>query len=423
MQFAKPYIRGCNLQTWFGYRFEGYCHSCGETFLPKLPNQEASYDGKYSTPFKIFQKKKPEARSFIPFESFKESLKSYDQNNIIIFLNSLFGPEIVDQLISRYFIGASSYWNGATVFWYIDIESNIICGKLMYYNIISNNKVIIGKDCKRDQNKNTQYASALEKTLQREKKGLPEWLIKYRGNRTKISCLFGEHLLKAEPGKPVAIVESEKTAIIASVYLPEFIWLASGGMIHLTPPKFEVLKGRHVVLFPDLGKGYDTWKQLETQIPGLASMAVADLLQRRATEEEKQQGLDIADYLLQFDYKEFSFPEIESQETSIPPQVIRDEGTTTIPDLHPPKGFEKKATPLSEKVENWEQEINELEAFFLNTPFPSKPIQLNQCSTITDIEKFIKRHIETVKRYNGKRSFLPYLERLRELKKLAQTNW
>jgi hypothetical protein len=41
-------------------------------------------------------------------------------------------------------------------------------------------------------------------------------------------CLFGEHLLK-DTETPVAIVESEKTAIIASCYYPEFIWLACGG--------------------------------------------------------------------------------------------------------------------------------------------------------------------------------------------------
>ncbi len=43
------------------------------------------------------------------------------------------------------------------------------------------------------------------------------------------SVLFGEHLLPMNRGKPVAIVESEKTALVAAYYLPEYVWLASGG--------------------------------------------------------------------------------------------------------------------------------------------------------------------------------------------------
>ncbi|MBK9025621.1 MAG: hypothetical protein IPL69_17065 [Saprospiraceae bacterium] len=46
-------------------------------------------------------------------------------------------------------------------------------------------------------------------------------------------------------------MESEKTAIIASVYLPQFTWLASGGKAGLTKDKLEVLKGRNVNLYPD----------------------------------------------------------------------------------------------------------------------------------------------------------------------------
>lgn len=42
-------------------------------------------------------------------------------------------------------------------------------------------------------------------------------------------CLFGEHLLKKYPNKTVALVESEKTAIICSALMPDYIWLATGG--------------------------------------------------------------------------------------------------------------------------------------------------------------------------------------------------
>ena len=33
-------------------------------------------------------------------------------------------------------------------------------------------------------------------------------------------CLFGEHLLSDNPAKPIAIVESEKSALIATHYTP-----------------------------------------------------------------------------------------------------------------------------------------------------------------------------------------------------------
>ena len=45
-------------------------------------------------------------------------------------------------------------------------------------------------------------------------------------------CLFGEHLLDGNNG-PVAIVESEKTAIIASMFFQDAVWLATGGLNNL----------------------------------------------------------------------------------------------------------------------------------------------------------------------------------------------
>ena len=69
---------------------------------------------------------------------------------------------------------------------------------------------------------------------------------------------MGEHLLTIYPTATVAIVESEKSAIIASFIMPELIWLATGGIQSLTIEKCRVLRGRNVILYPDLG-AYDKW--------------------------------------------------------------------------------------------------------------------------------------------------------------------
>src|SRR5690606_19618927 len=110
-------------------------------------------------------------------------------------------------------------------------------------------------------------------------------------------CYFGEHLINEDKSKPVAIVESEKTAIISSVYLPEFIWLSCGSVNNLNEAKTKVLKGRNVVLFPDL-KCFDLWNDKIPQLTSLATFRTSTLLKDKATETEKKQGLDLADYLV-----------------------------------------------------------------------------------------------------------------------------
>ena len=75
-------------------------------------------------------------------------------------------------------------------------------------------------------------------------------------------CFFGEHLLKSRPDAPIAIVESEKTALLMSAIKPEFIWLASGGSCNLSnPEKNKVLDGRDVTVCPDNGM-FIKWRQI-----------------------------------------------------------------------------------------------------------------------------------------------------------------
>ena len=112
-------------------------------------------------------------------------------------------------------------------------------------------------------------------------------------------CFFGKHLLSEEKSRPVALVESEKTAIIASYYLPQFLWIVSGGKNGcFNANSLSVLAGRSVVLFPYLG-ATDYW---QSKIGLMKSYGIDvqlfDYLEVKATENERKEGYDIADYLL-----------------------------------------------------------------------------------------------------------------------------
>jgi hypothetical protein len=228
-------------------------------------------------------------------------------------------------------------------------------------------------------------------------------------------CLFGEHLL-IDKTKPVAIVESEKTAVIASVYLPQFIWVAVGSLTNLNAEKCSILKGRTVTLFPDLN-GFEKWSSKAKELSQLAIFIVSDLLERKATEAEKKQGFDLADYLIRFNYKAFALPEPEAIE---PPRAIQTLVEVKVDkQIEPTCYFSKHEQP---KPESWGQDITELENYFTGITRPTQPVKLNRCSTITNCSLFIESHFATLKANNGKRTFLPHLNRLQELKQVLNIN-
>jgi hypothetical protein len=207
--------------------------------------------------------------SIIPKGIFIKSLEDYDKNNFITALVRLFSTKLTEQLISKYFIGTSNYWNGATVFWLIDINGNVRTGKAMLYNSETVKRV-------KDHCSKINWIHSIEK-LQ---------------NFNLMQCFFGEHLLNNNTD-PVAIVESEKTAIICSVYFPKMIWLACGSINNLNAEKCTVLKGRKVILYPDA----NAFKLWEIKAKDLG-FGISILLEINTSIEEKNKGYDLADYLL-----------------------------------------------------------------------------------------------------------------------------
>lgn len=115
-------------------------------------------------------------------------------------------------------------------------------------------------------------------------------------------CFFGEHLLSIYPHKTVNIVESCKSAIIGSICHPESIWLATGGLHGCKWTSYDVyrvLKGRDVVLFPDLNCE-DEWnaKACMLREAGL-NVSVYNLSEQSfVTDKDKAESLDIADFML-----------------------------------------------------------------------------------------------------------------------------
>jgi len=92
---------------------------------------------------------------------------------------------------------------------------------------------------------------------------------------------------------------------------------------------------------------------------------------------------------------------------------ISDGGTSkNVEPPKPPKPIAGQEQPI---VETWDKEISELEKYFTGITLPTQPVKLDQCSTITNVQRFIESHFATVKEYNGVRSFEPYLDRLKTL--------
>ncbi|MFZ4401959.1 MAG: DUF6371 domain-containing protein [Bacteroidales bacterium] len=274
-----------------GYNDKGYCHSCGQTFLPDLPHNDSS-DAFYQQPYMHIHHEPaiPKITSYIPFDIFKHSLTNYQNNNFVRFLISRFGTAITAAVVKRYYIGTSDHWPAATVFNQIDFKGRIRTGKIMLYNDATGKRV--------------------------KEPDRIYWTHKqYKIDDFNLSqCLFGEHLLK-DKSKAVAIVESEKTAVIASLYFPDYIWLATGGKQNLKHDFFTNLHNRKIMFFPDL-LAYDTWTE-KAKTLGITNYALSDLLERKATEEEKQQGLDIADFLLKSDYQRFRLKALIKQQFTV----------------------------------------------------------------------------------------------------------
>jgi len=218
-------------------------------------------------------------------EFMKKTLGHYSRNNLYLFMAKNFGRENAANIFLDYGVGTAKLWQGATVFWQIDVEGRPRDGKVMMYDAETGHR-----------SKEEQYHVNWVHTLKKIDK-----------ERIR-QCFFGEHLVRSEKNlaKKIAIVESEKTAIIASFYLPQYVWIATGGKDGMfRQADLSIFQGREVIFFPDLGMT-SNWrkKTVYFQRHGIKA-SVYDFLERNATDDDRRAGLDIADFLLQAKPREY----------------------------------------------------------------------------------------------------------------------
>jgi len=211
---------------------------------------------------------------FIAPEHLTATLGNYDRNAFVQFLFDLF-PDCskeIQAVLKMYFVGT---YQDYTCFPQIDRLNRICKAKLIRFNRAT------GKRLKGDYD-----TSSLVRKL------------KLKEDFQYKQIFFGEHLLSKFTNKPVAIVEAEKTAIIASLCFPEFVWLGSNSKTWLKAERLQRLENRQIILYPD-ADGFNQWQEiaLEAKRQGL-TVKVSNLIEAHATNEQRTNGYDLADYLI-----------------------------------------------------------------------------------------------------------------------------
>ena len=147
--------------------------------------------------------------SYLPCDWVEQSMRGYGINPLYRYFTKVAGKEEAGRLFHVYKVGTSRMWNGSTVFWQIDVRGNVRAGKIMGYDAVTGHRI-------KEPFNQVNWVHSVRK--------VPDFHMK--------QCLFGEHLLSETsiPASTVAIVESEKTALIAALFIPDFVWLATGGM-------------------------------------------------------------------------------------------------------------------------------------------------------------------------------------------------
>jgi hypothetical protein len=186
------------------------------------------------------------------------SILGFNSTNFHTFVNSKLGISL-EHLMS-WGVGGNNYGNTCFL---IQNERQVLNVKTLTYTV----------NGKRDKTKNP-YSLKVEPNTQRER------------------CLFGLHKLSTDANKIVCLVESEKSAVIASAKYPDFDWLATGSASGLTATLVEPLYNRHIYYLCDADEAGRNNSTIKTLTQAKIKWELVDL------HPELNDSSDIADYII-----------------------------------------------------------------------------------------------------------------------------
>lgn len=188
---------------------------------------------------------------------------------------------IVD-IVNIYQLGVTK--DSHVIYWYIDKADVVRMGKVMAY--------------KPDGHRDKSFTPlSIPKNLSIRGELPTDYVIK--------QTLFGKYLLRNPSNgiKTIGIVESEKSAAICSMCIPDVLWMATGSKGNLQEERLGAIRERNTILFPDTDEDIKTFVQWHNRAMELNNkgwrLQVSDYLELVATGEQRQAKIDIADLLIE----------------------------------------------------------------------------------------------------------------------------
>ena len=250
----KPYIDHNKKEVGEKYGRCERVNSCGYSLYPKSDKSDDWTPPPPPPP--------PKPTEYISKELVEATFNDFKSNVFFQYLVKTFGGAAAMELQEKYNIGTARH--GGTIFWQQDKQGRFRTGKVIDYQ----------QNGKRDKSKFSWFI---------HKKIRPDFEFK--------QCFFGLHL--DDGAKEVALCESEKTAIMMSIYEPKFNWIATGGSEMINVSRISELS-RLDAVFPDGGM-FEKWTNKTKLFNPIVDLTV-ELACLRGTIPEGSDILDLTQY-------------------------------------------------------------------------------------------------------------------------------